>query len=422
MPSVLLKNVRVYRQGLASISRRRKTDVFIKNGILESTSFQGAEPRGCTTIDCEGAVLLPGFVDVGALVGEPGFEHRETLDSACAAAAAGGYVAIAPFPNSNPIIQHASDVRSLARHSERVTSILPIAAASADLKGNDLSDMLELADVGAVAFSDGIKPITNTGFLMRALQYSSHTGKAVIQSTTAACLVPDGQMHEGVQSTMLGLRGKPVAAELMNIKQALDVLRYAGGRLHLCDISSSAGVELIRQAKKEGLNLTASCQAINLAFTDEALATFDSDYKVNPPLRSEGDRLALAAGLEDGTLDCLMSGHRPLHLDEKRVEFPYADFGTLGLQTAISTALTFGQLSLDALVRSCSTAPRKLLDLPAVQFKEGDAASYTLLDLNNSTTLTKENNQSHSTNSPFFGIEMTGHVKAVINADRFEIF
>ncbi len=422
MSAILLKNVRIYRQGLASISRRKKTDVFIKNGILESTSFQGSAPRGCTIIDCEGAVLLPGFVDIGTLIGEPGFEHRETIESASRAAAAGGYVAIAPFPNSNPIIQYAADVRSLARDCERVTGILPIAAASADLKGKDLSDMHELADVGAFAFSDGIKPITDAGFLMRALQYAQTTNRLVIQSVTAQNLIHDGQMHEGLQSTMLGLRGMPSIAESMNIKQALDVLRYAGGRLHLCDISTSDGVDLIRQAKKDGLDITASCQAINLAFTDESLATFDSNYKVNPPLRSETDRLALAAALEDGTLDSLMSGHRPLHLDEKRVEFPYADFGALGLQTAISTALTFGQLSLDALVRSCSTAPREMLDLPSIKFKEGEAASYTLIDLDASTTLTKENNQSISTNSPFFGVEMIGTVKAVINGSRFEIF
>ena len=418
---LLIKNVRIVLP--SSGWHGRQVDIFLENGIL--TLVEPVLELPCeNTFDAKGAYLSAGFVDVGTTVGDPGFEHREDFESVTAAAAAGGYTAIACLPNTNPAIHSKPEVKYIRNQARNnLVDILPIGAVSVDCAGKDIAELYDMQAAGAVAFSDGKKQIQSSALMLRALLYVQPFNGVILNQPLDANMARGGQMHEGKTSTSMGLRGIPALAEELMVQRDLYLAEYTNSRLHLLNISCKRSVELVRKAKAAGLKLTASVPAMNLACTDLDLENFDVNYKVMPPLRSEEDREALKAGLLDGTIDFITSNHTPLDPESKDLEFPFAEFGATGLETAFSlVAQSFPKANPDFLVEKLSLAPRRLLGLPMPGLEPGDEADFTIFSPTENWTLHRGNIRSKSKNTPFVDQTLTGKVLAVIRRNHFNFY
>ncbi|HFA49455.1 MAG TPA: dihydroorotase [Bacteroidetes bacterium] len=401
-----------------------KASIFIKNGKIERIGKR-LKTSAAKVFDAGGAYVSPGWLDIGTKVGDPGFEHREDFRSVEKAAAAGGYTAIACLPNTSPAIHSKSEVlyvKNSAKNS--LVDFLPIGAVSENCAGKDITEMYDMRAAGAVAFSDGKKPVQDSGLIMRALQYVQPFGGVILNQPLDHNVAQNGQLHEGVVSTSLGLRGIPAMAEELIVQRDIYLSEYTDSNLHLLNISTAESVRLVRLAKKKGLKVTASVAALNLAFTDGALHDFDSNFKVLPPLRSEKDRKALIAGLKDGTIDCIASNHTPMEAEVKELEFSYAKFGAIGLQTAFSLSLAAleKQLPLEDIVGKFAFGTRKVLGLPVPSISEGDEANLTLFDPGLEWTFHKKNILSKSKNTPLAGKKFKGKAIALVRGKRlFEL-
>jgi dihydroorotase len=361
--------------------------------------------------------VSPGWLDVGVYAADPGYEHREELRTAAEAAAAGGFTAMACFPNTDPALHTKSEILYVKnKAAELPVHCYPIGAISQGCEGKDLAELFDMHAAGAVAFSDGKRSVQDAGLLLRALQYAKAFNGLVINVPHHKTIAAGGQMHEGLMSTSLGLKGLPVLAETLMVQRDLSLLEYAEGRLHIHLISTAKSVELIRTAKKAGLPVTCSVAVVNLCFTDEKLADFDSNWKIVPPLRSHKDTAALLEGLADGTIDFICTNHTPWHEEAKNLEFPYADFGMIGLETAFSLSQTFlaKHLSLQDWVEKMSLAPRRVLGLPIPKIAEGERAELTVFDPELEWVLGEKDIRSKSKNTPFVGQTFTGKVLGVI--------
>ncbi|MBC7891080.1 MAG: dihydroorotase, partial [Sphingobacteriaceae bacterium] len=362
---------------------------------------------------------------------DPGFEAKEDLTTLSRAAAAGGFTEVALLPNTKPVVQTKEGVLYVKRFGEgQLVRLHPMAALTLHTEGQDFTEMLDLHHAGAVAFTDGEHPAWNADLLLKSLQYLAPVGGLVINRPEEPTLAKFGQMHEGHVSTRLGLKGIPPMAEELMIARDLRLLEYlldqpgaARPRLHFALLSSAGAVELVREAKKRGLPVSADVAAQHLALTDEALTNFDTNLKVSPPLRSEADRQALWAGLTDGTIDAIVSDHHPHDVESKHLEFDQADFGAVGLETAFAVANTFNEnrLSLEELIEKITVAPRRLLGLKQPVFEEGQAANLTVFDPIAEWTLTEAGLRSRAKNSPFLGVPLNGKAVAVINKGRVEV-
>ncbi|MES2386536.1 MAG: dihydroorotase [Bacteroidota bacterium] len=363
------------------------------------------------TIDGSEYCVSAGWFDMRMRVGEPGHESRETIHSACAAGAAGGFTGMACLPETSPVVQTKESVQFLAKGSDdKVSRIYPIGAVTRNLEGKELTDMLDLHNAGAVAFSDGTNPITNPDILYKTLLYLRHADALLMQRAEDPYLAKFGQMHEGNASTLLGMKGIPSLAEELMIARDLKLLAHAGGRLHFSTLSTAEGVALIRKAKAEGLKVTADVAVHQLAFTDEDLDTFDTDLKASPPFRSETDRQALLAGLADGTIDVIVSDHTPLDTESKMLEFDLASPGQASLETfyAVARKHTHGFLDEAALIEKFSLAPRRILGLPIPDFSPGSVADFTLFKPDLEFVYNRAGRQTLGVNSPFFGKVLKG--------------
>jgi len=276
--------------------------------------------------------VSPGWVDIGAQVGEPGFEHREDLQSVAKAAAAGGFTALACFPNTNPTIHSKSEVSFLKNHATLV-DFHPIGALSRDCAGENLAEVYDMAASGAIAFSDGAQSIASAGLMKRGLEYLKGIDGLVINHPNDASLSKGGQLHEGEISTKLGMKGIPALAEILMLKRDLDLLAYTNSRLHIHNISAADSIKLIKAAKNKGLKVTASVSIMHLIYNHTAVENFDPNYKLTPPLREKVDTKALLKGIKDGVIDVINSNHTPLETEAKKLEFSYADAGIIGLET-----------------------------------------------------------------------------------------
>ena len=370
----------------------------------------------------DGTRISPGFFDIGAYLGDPGHEEREDYDSLVRQAAAGGYTSVAVLPNSDPPRQSAADVAYLLRRNgDGPVNVLPLAALSHNLKGKDLTQMLELYDAGALGFTDGAKKKTSGSLLKRALEYAKVKNCPVIVAPYDESLVPEGQLHEGSVSARLGLPGIPVMSETIALKQAVELVDYTEGQLVVHLISSAAGVEEVRRAKAAGLNVSATVSALHLQFTVEELGGFDTNFKVIPPLREESDRLALIEGLKDGTIDAIVTNHVARHGEEKDLEFFYADFGALGLQTAFQQCLSVlgDHLPLERITELLGAAPRALLNQPPLHLRPRQLAELVIYTTDGSTTFTKNDLRGKTENSPLLDRELSGRVLGVVAAGKF---
>ncbi len=341
--------------------------VLVEAGRVSAVGHQ-IRPEGAEVVDCTGLVLAPGLVDLHAHLREPGFEQKETIESACRAAALGGYTAVAAMANTDPVADNAAvvaEVRALAARAG-LCDVFPAGAITKGLEGESLADMGEMVDAGVRIFSDDGRCVPTARLLRNALTYAkAFDGVVLADHCEDASLAAGGQMHEGFHSYSLGLSGQPTEAEEVIVARDIAMARLTGGRLHLCHLSSARSVELVRRAKAEGLRVTAEVTPHHLVFTDDELLTYDTNFKVNPPLRSPEDRDALRLGVADGTIDVIATDHAPHSVEEKEAEFDRSPPGTIGLETALASMLTElvgpGTLSLERAIQAMSVAPARIL-------------------------------------------------------------
>ncbi|OJW81420.1 MAG: dihydroorotase [Bacteroidetes bacterium 46-16] len=401
----------------ASEFHGKVTDILLEDGIIKTVKGS-IKTKADTVIEAAGLNVSPGWVDVLADYSEPGYEHKETIASGLNAAAAGGFTDVLLSPNTNPVTGSKSTVQYLLQKAKgHIVNLHPLGVVSTNAEGKTLAEMLDMHSNGALAFTDGWKPIQSAGLMLKALEYVRAFNGVVLQLPVDVSLAEGGQMHEGPVSTKLGMAGIPVMAESLVIHRDIELLRYTGSRLHITGVSTAEGLALIRQAKGEGLDISCSVTPYHLALTDESLNTYSSLYKVSPPLRPEADRQALIAGLNDGTIDCIASHHRPQDWDAKEKEFEYASNG-MNLQE-ISFQVTWNavakEVALDKLVAALSSNPRRIFGLPGGNIKEGGQAALTVFSADASFSLQEDKIRSASRNNPFTGKELKGNVVGVIN-------
>jgi dihydroorotase len=400
------------------------TDMLIVDGRIERLGTSLSSDKSFEVIDLKNKIIAPGFIDMHVHLREPGYEHKETIETGCGSAAAGGFTAVCCMPNTNPAIDEESVVRYVQEEGRRATGglvdVFPIAAASKGRKGEELSPMAELAKAGAVAFSDDGSPIANAELMRRIFEYSSMYNLPVIQHAEESTMTKNGLMNEGFESTRLGMPSIPPIAEELMIVRDIVLLRYIPrAKYHIAHISTIGSIDCVRRAKAEKLNITCEATPHHFTLTDEAVGSFDTNLKMNPPLRTKADVQAIKEALRDGIIDVIASDHAPHTIDEKEVEFAQAPFGIVGLETAIGLSITElvhqKYLTLIQLIEKFSVNPRRILSLPTINIQEGELANLTLLDPNIKWTVDIQLFKSKSKNSPFHGRSLKGKAIGIIN-------
>jgi dihydroorotase len=400
------------------------TDMLIVDGKIDRIGEKLSSDKTYEVIDLKNKVIAPGFIDMHVHLREPGYEHKETIETGCASAAAGGFTAVCCMPNTNPTIDEESVARYVQEEGRRATGglvdVFPIAAASKGRKGEELSPMAELAKAGAVAFSDDGSPIANAELMRRIFEYSSMFSLPIIQHAEEPTMTKNGLMNEGFTSTRLGMPGIPPIAEELMIVRDIVLLRYVPrAKYHVAHISTIGSIDCIRRAKIEKLNVTCEAAPHHFTLTDEAVESFDTNLKMNPPLRAKADVQAMKEALRDGIIDVIATDHAPHTIDDKEVEFTQAPFGIVGLETALGLSLTElvhqNYLTLIQLIEKFSVNPRRILSLPAICIQEGERANLTLLDPNVEWTVDIQSFKSKSKNSPFHGRMLKGKAIGLIN-------
>lgn len=359
---------------------QRTCDVRIAQGVVTEIGHD-LPANGADIWFAEGSCLSPGWVDAQAHFRDPGEEVKEGLESGARAAAAGGFTDVAVLPSTAPCLDHNAEIQALLRRAERLpVDVHPIGALSSGLAGKSLAELCDLRGAGAVGFSDD-GPVHHPELLRRALEYAADLGVAVWSLPLETRINPEAVMHEGLTSTQMGLMGSPAIAETMRLHRDLELVRYTGGRLHIPLLTTAAGVQLVREAKAEGLHVTCSASAHHLLFCDADLIGFNGTLRNRSPFRDASDRDALRAGLRDGTLDAVVSDHRPEDLEHHDVEFMLTADGLAGIETAFAAAWTgMGQDGLEGLVGALTHGPRSVLGLPRVHVEVGTPARLTWFD------------------------------------------
>jgi len=415
----LIKNGRVVDP---STGTDETLDILIHDGRIEAVEKKLTH-KGAEVFDATGLVVAPGFIDLHVHLREPGFERKETIASGLAAALAGGFTGVCCMPNTNPVNDSASVTRYILDRAKAVSPVrvYPIAAITKESKGEELAPYAELKEAGVLALSDDGKPVVKASVMRRALEYAGSLGLLVIDHAEDPDLVGDGVMHEGKVSVRLGLRGIPAEAESIPIRRDIALAKLTGQRVHIAHVSTKLAVDAIRAAKKKRIPVTAEATPHHFSLTDEAVAGFDSNAKMSPPLREQADVDAVIEGLADGTLDCIATDHAPHAYEEKTVEFDRAPNGIIGLQTAVPLALDrlvrTDRISLKRMVDAFSCSPAHILGLESKgAIRVGADADLTLFSLRKETCLTAADIKSLSKNSPFLGMKLKGAVVATIIA------
>ncbi|MDO9184540.1 MAG: dihydroorotase [Bacteroidia bacterium] len=392
-------------------------DVLIENGMISSIKSKIVPQKNVKVIEAKNLHLSAGWLDMQVSFCDPGFEHKEDLNSGISAAIAGGYTGVAVVSSTNPPIHSKGDVQYIKNKTvNSIVDVHPIGTVSYRQEGKDISEMYDMQQAGAVAFSDDKKPITDAGLLMRALLYSQNFGSLIITHCDEKSISQDGKMNEGATSTILGLKGIPALAEELMVGRNIFLAEYTNAPIHISNISTQKSVSLIKQAKASGLKITASINAYNIALDDTALLGFDSNYKLNPPLRIKSDMEALRKGLADGTIDAITSDHRPQDIETKDIEFDYASNGMIGLESAFGLINTNkGKIKLETIIDALTINPRTILKLEQPKIAEGQQANITLFDPEAEWIFEKKSIRSKSTNTPFIGTKFKGKVIGIIN-------
>jgi dihydroorotase len=395
-------------------------DLFIADGKVQGSGRDLGRPDDALLVDAAGKVVAPGLIDLHVHLREPGQEDVETVATGAMAAAAGGFAAVCAMPNTDPVTDNQAAVGFIVSQAQRAAKarVYPIGAISLGQKGAQLAEFGELVGAGAVAVSDDGKPVVSSHLMRTALEYARTFGIPVADHCEEPTLAAGGAMHEGLVSTRLGLQGIPAAAEEIMVARDILLAELTGGHVHLCHMSTRGSVELIRRAKEKGLRVTAEACPHHFTLTHEACEGYNTNAKMNPPLREPEDREAIRRGLRDGTIDVICTDHAPHHYDAKEREFDDAPNGIIGLETALGLALTelveSGLLRLSDLVNRMSTMPARIFNLPGGTLAPGAPADVVVIDPAAAWTVRPEEFYSKSRNTPFGGRRLKGRADATI--------
>ena len=394
-------------------------DILLENGKITQIAPKLAKTQNfkdqgkVKTIDLPGMIITPGLIDMHVHLREPGFEYKETIASGCAAAVAGGFTSVACMPNSSPINDNRSITEFIKRKASEaaLTNVYPIGAISKDSAGSQLTEVWDLKEAGIVALSDDGKPVMDAALMRRALEYASSLGLPVISHCEDINLSGGGLMNEGYYSTILGLRGIPSIAEEVMVARDILIAEFTKTSVHIAHVSTAGSVQLIREARKRGLRVTAETAPHYFTLTDESLQSYDTNFKINPPLRGPDDLAAIKEGIADGTLDVIACDHAPHGRTDKEVEFEYAACGISGLETSLGLSLQLihdGILSWPELTAKMSTNPARILGLSKGTLKAGADGDITVIDPELKWTVDVKAFRSRGKNSPFHGHQMQG--------------
>ena len=392
----------------------KKQDILIENGkitrIADSITGQADQ-----VISEEGICVSPGWMDIFADFADPGQEYRETIETGARAAAAGGFTDVMLIPNTSPVTDTKAQADYLVQKGKQTpVNIHPIAAITRKTEGKDLAEMYDMHQAGAIAFGDGIHPVQSAGLLLKALQYVKTIDGTVIQLPDDSSIGANGLMNEGIVSTRMGLPGKPIVAEELMVARDIKLARYTESRLHFTGISSPKSLEYIKRGKEGGIQISCSITPYQAFFCDEDLAGYNTHLKLNPPLRTRNDMLAIRQALLDGSVDCIASHHLPQHWDGKACEFEYARYGMISLETMFAVVTTIG-LDPQTFVQMQAVNARRLFGLPVPEIAEGADACLTIFAPAAAFTPDEKDIRSKSKNSPFTGMPLKGKVIGIVN-------
>ena len=416
--NLLLRNATIVSK--SSSFNEQQVDILIEKGVITKMG-KNLKNSSAKEISSKNLHVSAGWFDMRCLFPDPGLEHKETIESGLNAAAAGGFTGVASLPNTFPVRSSKSEILyALKQSANHVVNHFPYGAISDNIEGNNLAELFDMNKAGAIAFTDGRKTITNSNLMLRALLYANGFNGLIINTPNDRYISQEGKVNEGIISTQLGLKGLPALAEELMINRDLFLVEYTEGKLHLGPISSQKSVDLIKQSLKLGKQVSCEVSIMNLAFTDEALVEFDTNFKVFPPLRTSTDQKALIKGLKEGTIGVISSNHMPENIENKDVEFDHAAFGVTALETFYNIYQTYisSKLPLSTFVESITTNPRKILGLPDIHLEEGKAANLTLFDPDETFVYQKTNRKSLSTNNPLFDQKLKGKVLGIINGSK----
>jgi dihydroorotase len=397
-------------------------DLLVDNGCIADLG-EGLEPAGAEVIDCAGMVVAPGLIDLHVHLREPGQEYKENIVTGTAAAAAGGFTAVCAMPNTKPVNDTRAVTEMMLERSRALGScrVYPVGAITQGLRGERLSEMAELQEAGCVAVSDDGRPVESSQLLRRAMEYAAGFGLPVICHSEELSLSAEGVMHEGPTATRLGLRGIPAEAEIIAVTRDLSLARLTGARVHIAHVSTAGSVAAVRRAKEAGARVTCETAPHYLTLIDENVGEYDTNFKMNPPLRSAADREAVRRGLAEGIIDAVATDHAPHSVLEKLVEFDQAAFGVVGLETCLGIMLKLvdeGLLSLFQAINRLTAAPARVLGLPGGRLQEGGAADVVVIDPKRPWRVQPEAFLSRSRNTPFAGWELPGRAVLTLCSGR----
>lgn len=419
----LLKNLRIIDP---TLNIDQNADILIDNGIIEKigTNIE-VNDWNVDIHDFSGCLATPGFIDMHVHLREPGREDEETVVSGCMGAASGGFTAIASMPNTDPAADAAEIIESIITKSEKTpVDVYPIGAATMERKGEVLAPIGELVEAGAVAFSDDGVAIKTAGILRRVMEYASMYNTPVIEHCEDESMA-GGSMNEGFNSTRFGLTSVPPVAEELTVARDIMMAEYTGAKVHIAHISTAKAVQLVRDGKAKGVKVTAEVTPHHFTLTDDSLADYDTNFKMNPPLRTKDDVLAMLEGLKDGTIDCIASDHAPHAIEEKEMEFEYAPNGILGLETTLGLTLNNlyhkGILSIHQIIEKLVVNPRNILGISVPVIREGEKANLTIFDPEKEYKVKVAGFKSKSRNSPFDGYTLKGAPVAIFNKGKLVI-
>lgn len=418
--AILIKNGRIIDP---SRKYDKVGDVLVENGKISKVG--GAiDAKTADIIDASGKIVSPGFVDLHTHLREPGREDKETIETGTRAAIFGGFTTVCAMPNTEPVCDDQAHVKFILERAQeaKLANVIPVGAITKGRHGKEMTEMMELRQAGCLAVSDDGDSVADPGVMRRALEYASMADMLVISHCEDKALAGDGVMHEGYWSTVLGLKPIPAEAESTIVERDIQLAEMSGARLHIAHVSAAQSLEIIRQGKKRGAKVTAEATPHHFTLKDEDLKTYDTNFKVNPPLRSGEDVEAIKKALKDGTIDAIATDHAPHLESEKEKEFDFAPFGMIGLETAMPLAVAElidkGYLDWPGLIEKLSVNPCRILGYERGSLAEGAAADITVIDPAKEWTYRKEDIKSRSSNSPFIGRKMKAKVTDVLVGGR----
>lgn len=400
-----------------------KADILINYGVIERVA-ENIDDYDAKVIDAEGLIVAPGLVDLHVHFREPGYEHKEDITSGSRAAVKGGVTTVLCMPNTNPPIDNAALVEYVINKGKKtgLVNVLTTACITKGQKGEELTEMAELKEAGASAFSDDGKPVSSSMIMRRALEYSKMLDMPIMSHSEDLALVDNGSMNDGYTATLLGLRGTPKSAESAAVSRDILLAEELDARLHICHVSTKNSIEAVRAAKARGARITAETAPHYFTLTDKACDGFNTNAKMNPPLRDDEDVEAIICGLCDGTIDSIATDHAPHHVDDKRVEFEKAANGIVGLETSLALGYTYlvktGRMSLIQLIDCMSTKPAAIIGSDRGTLNVGAPADIVLFDINNEFTVNVDEFETKGKNSPYDGWKLFGKVRRTINGGK----